>query len=228
MGYYNDKDKFHVAVDCIIFGFSENELKLLLLQRNFEPAKGQWSLMGGFTRPQESIDQAAERVLQELTGLEGVYMEQLGAFGRVDRDPGERVISVAYVALIKIGDHDLDLLEKYNARWMSMDALPELVFDHDEMVGKALKRLKRRASTGPIGFNLLPPWFTLPQLQSLYEAIWQEKLDKRNFRKKILSLGVLERSSVKDMSSSRKGAYYYKFNKEKYDELSSSGMLFEL
>lgn len=170
--YYNINPKFYVSVDCIIFGFDEGELKLLLLKRNFEPAMGEWSLMGGFVQEGESVDNAAKRVLRELTGLENVYMQQVGAFGRVDRDPGERVISVAYYALINVDEYDRELVEQYNAFWIKIDDLPSLIFDHPEMITKARELMKHQASDNPIGFNLLPELFTLSQLQCLYEAIY--------------------------------------------------------
>lgn len=226
MNYYSSEDRFNVAVDCIIFGFDDDGLKLLLLQRNFEPAKGSWSLMGGFLKTNESINDAASRVLAELTGLTNVYMELLSAFGDIDRDPGARVISVAYYALININEYDKDLVKQHNAHWMNIKQLPDLIFDHSKMVEKALRRLRRKASSEPVGFNLLPDKFTLPQLQRLYEAIYQVELDKRNFRKKILSWGILEKMSEKDRESSKRGAFLYRFNEEKYHKLVNEGFSF--
>ena len=170
--YYNINPQFYVSVDCIIFGFDKGSLKLLLLKRNFEPAKGSWSLMGGFVQDGESVDDAAKRVLAELTGLENVYMEQVGTFGEVDRDPGERVISVAYYALININEYDRNLVQQHNAHWAEINEIPPLVFDHPQMVKQARIMLQKKASSEPIGFNLLPSLFTLFQLQSLYEAIY--------------------------------------------------------
>ena len=135
--YYSSNPTFYVGIDCIIFGFNEGEISLLLLKRNFEPAMGEWSLMGGFVQNNESVDDAAKRVLHELTGLENVYMEQVGTFGAIDRDPGERVISVAYYALININEYDRKLVQKHNAYWVNMNELPPLIFDHPEMVEKA-------------------------------------------------------------------------------------------
>jgi 8-oxo-dGTP diphosphatase len=224
--YYNNEHRFILAVDCIIFGFDDDGLKLLLLKRNFEPAKGQWSLMGGFVREGESSDNAAARVLKDLTGLTNVYMEQLSAFSDVGRDPGARVISISYSALINIESYDRELVQRHNAYWLKLDELPKLIFDHELMVDKALKRLRRRAATQPIGFNLLPQKFTLTQLQRLYEAIYQVELDKRNFRKKILSMGVLEKLNEKDKISSKRGAFLFMFNEEKYHELQEMGLSF--
>jgi ADP-ribose pyrophosphatase YjhB (NUDIX family) len=226
--FYSSEDKFNVAVDCIIFGFDDEGLKLLLLQRTFEPASGKWSLMGGFLRKDESIENAASRVLQNLTGLTNVYMEQLSAFGDLERDPGARVISVAYYALININNYDKYLVKQHNAHWIKITDLPELIFDHKQMVDKALRRLRRKASTQPVGFNHLPEKFTLPQLQRLYQAIYQVDFDKRNFRKKILSLGILEKMEEKDKESSKRGAYLYRFNEVKYHQLVDEGFSFGL
>ena len=144
--YYSSNPTFYIGIDCIIFGFSEGEISLLLLKRNFEPAMGEWSLMGGFVQKDESVDDAAKRVLAELTGLENVYMEQVGTFGAIDRDPGERVISVAYYALININEYDRKLVQKHNAYWVNINELPELIFanggestetDATESIGRA-------------------------------------------------------------------------------------------
>lgn len=195
--YYNINPKFYISVDCIIFGFSKGELSLLLLKRNFEPAKGEWSLMGGFVQENESVDDAAKRVLAELTGLEQVYIEQVGAFGAIDRDPGGRVISIAYYALINIDEYDRELVQQHNAFWIGINDLPPLIFDHWEMVQKARAMMQKKASTEPIGFNLLPKLFTLSQLQSLYEAIYGEPIDKRNFRKRIAEMNYIEKTDKK-------------------------------
>lgn len=214
--YYDINPQFYVSVDCIIFGMNEGELSLLLLKRNFEPEKGKWSLMGGFVQQNESVDAAAKRVLKELTGLENVYMEQVGAFGEVDRDPGERVISVAYYALINIDEYDRQLVKKHNAQWINIHDLPELSFDHPAMIEKARGLMRRKASLEPIGLNLLPRLFTLSQMQSLYETIQGEPIDKRNFRKKVAEMDYIEKTEMIDKSSSRRGAYLYKFNNKAY------------
>ena len=214
--YYNINPQFYVSVDCIIFGFDKGSLKLLLLERNFEPAKGSWSLMGGFVQDGESVDDAAKRVLAELTGLENVYMEQVGTFGEVDRDPGERVISVAYYALININEYDRNLVQQHNAHWAEINEIPPLVFDHPQMVKQARIMLQKKASSEPIGFNLLPSLFTLFQLQSLYEAIYGEPLDKRNFRKRVADLNYIEKTDKIDKTGSKRGAALYKFNENAY------------
>jgi len=226
--YYSEYDKFLVAVDCIIFGFDGKELNLLLIKRNFPPAKWEWSLMGGFLKKNESIDQAAERVLFKLTGLCNVFLEQLQGYGEIERDPGERVISIAYYALIKIDDYDEELAQQYNAKWFPINDFPKLIFDHNIMVDKALRRLQRKAQNQPIGFELIPQKFTIPQLQRLYEAIFRKEFDKRNFRKKILSFRVLKKLEEKDRGSSKKGAYLYQFDKKEYNRLLDSGYNFEV
>lgn len=226
--FYNEYDHHLVALDCIIFGFDEGELKLLLLKRKFEPAKGEWSLMGGFLSKSESLDDAASRILNQLTGLTNIYMKQLNAFGEVNRDPGARTISVAYYALIKIDENDRLLAEAHGAEWVSISKLPALIFDHSVMVNKALEALRRRTSREPIGFELLPVKFTLPQLQSLYESICGEQLDKRNFRKQILETGLLVKLDEKDKESSKKGAFLYKFDHKKYQKLAERGFHFQL
>jgi ADP-ribose pyrophosphatase YjhB (NUDIX family) len=225
---YRKNKKFHVAVDCIIFGFDRQELKLLCIKRNFEPEKGKWSLMGGFLEEEEDIDDAAERVLYQLTGLKGIYLEQLQAYGECDRDPAGRVISIAYYALIDSVRFDKQISRTYDARWFSLDHLPSLVFDHRVMVDKAIRRLQRRCRTQPIGFELLPEKFTLPQLQLLYEEIFGRAFDKRNFRKKILAMGILNKLEEKDKIGSRKGAFLYRFDKEKYDAMMNNGFSFEI
>lgn len=216
--YYKEHDHLLVALDCIIFGFDRSELKLLLIKRDFEPEKGNWSLMGGFLRKEESLDAAAGRILHNLTGLENVYMEQLHAFGEVNRDPVERTVSVAYYALIDILSHSDEIAEDYSASWFPIHDLPDLIFDHAEMVEAALKQLRYKASHQPVGFELLPNKFTLPELQKLYEAIYDTNLDKRNFRRRILSMEVLNKTNEKQKEFSKKGAWLYEFDEEKYTQ----------
>lgn len=226
--FYHDEVKFYVAVDCIVLGFNNKELNILLYKRKFEPQKNQWSLMGGFVKSGESLHDAASRVLTDCTGIDHLFMEQVGAYGDVTRDLGERVISVAYYALVNLNDFNSDLLKEYNATWTQLSEMPKLIFDHENMVRDTLARLKRKAATRPVGFNLLPEKFTLPQLQDLYEAIYQTTLDKRNFRKKLNSMDILEKLEEKDRKSSKRGAFYYMFNKEKYDKLLEDGFYFSL
>lgn len=227
---YSKNPKHYVAVDCIIFGYDliEKELKLLLIKRNFEPAKGKWSLAGGFIAENESMTQAACRVLYQLTGLKNLYMEQSYAYGSIERDPGARVISVSYFALIKIQSIDKDRQEINGAHWRTISKLPELIFDHKPMVERALYELQGNIKIKPLGFELLPEKFTLVQLQDLYEAIYQRKIDKRNFRKKILSMNLLEKLDEKEKMTSKKGAWYYRFNDEKYIDFKEKGFYFNL
>ncbi len=214
--YYSRHPRFYHAVDCIIFGFSGGELSLLLLKRKFDPGKGEWSLMGGFVQDGEEIDYAAKRVLADLTGLTDVFMQQIGTFGKVDRDPGERVISTAYYALININEYDLQLVETHNAYWVNINELPTLLFDHKQMVDRAKIVMKIQAAMQPICFNLLPEYFTLTQLQSLYEAINGEPIDKRNFRKRVAEMHYIEKTDFIDKITSRRGARLYRFNEEEY------------
>ena len=219
---YKSHDRNLLAVDCIIFGFDGKQMKALLIRRGFEPEKGKWSLMGGFVSKDESVDTAAARVLNQLTGLQNIYMEQLYCFGNVDRDAAGRVVSVAYFALINIEEYSDQLQNDHEARWFTLDKIPALIFDHHEMLAKAKERLQQKVANHPIGFELLPPKFTLPQLQNLYEAIYESPLDKRNFTRKILALNVLKKLEEKEKESSRKGAFYYVFDNENYSKLQHS------
>lgn len=225
---YQVKEKMYVATDCIIFGFHEGKLKLLVFKRRVEPLKGEWSLIGSFVRLDEDLEVAGLRVLKETTGLENVYMQQLRSYGKKDRDPGYRCISIAQYALIRIDEYDEKLVEEHGAKWFEIDHLPLLILDHNQMVHDALTQLKQNARYKPIGFELLPEKFTIPQLQILYEAIYQRELDARNFRKKVLSLNVLEKLDEKDKTTSKRGAFLYKFNYENYQKLLKSGYNFEI
>jgi hypothetical protein len=227
---YSKYPKHFHAVDCIIFGFdiAEKDLKLLLIKRSFEPALGEWSLAGGFVREDESLDDAACRVLCTLTGLSELYMEQLYTYGEVSRDPGARVICTAYFALIGIHELDPEIRKSNGAHWCSLSEIPDLIFDHRRMVDRALNELVEKVKVYPVGFELLPEKFTLVQLQNLYEAIYQRQVDKRNFRKKILSMNLLEKQEDKERETSKKGAWYYRFNEEKYKELTRNGFFFNL
>lgn len=217
MTRYTGQSRMLVAVDCIIFGFDGEELKLLLIKRGFEPQKNKWSLMGGFVQGDESFETAAARVLNKLTGLEGVYMEQLFAFGEPARDPVERTISITYFALIDINKFKLQISDEYHAEWISLDKLPDLIFDHTDMVKMAQEKLRYKAAIHPILFELLPLKFTIPQLQLLYEAVYDVTFDKRNFSRKVLSTGLLIKQKDKDRLSSKRGAFYFKLDKRKYN-----------
>ncbi|MFS8617922.1 MAG: NUDIX domain-containing protein [Solitalea sp.] len=213
---YSGQQRLLLAADCIIFGFDGRDIKLLLIQRGFEPARGKWSLMGGFVQPGESADESAHRILRQLTGLDGVYMEQLHTFSVPDRDPVERTVSVAYFALIDINKYQQQLSDEYHAEWFHLKKIPELIFDHRQMVEMARKRLQYKAALHPLLFELLPEKFTIPQLMHLYEGIYDTTFDKRNFSRKLLSTGLLIKQDEKDKSSSRKGAYYYILDQQRY------------
>lgn len=216
MSQYAHQTRLLVAIDCIIFGFDGQQMKLLLIKRNFEPERGNWSLMGGFVNENEDLDVSANRILYELTGLTNVYVEQLRAYGNVNRDPAERTISVVYFALINIADHDTDAVRSHNASWISLSQKPPLIFDHDTMVTEALDQLRYKAALHPLGFELLPEKFSIPQLQKLYEAIYAVPLDRRNFSRKLLSTGLLLETGEKDEHSTTKKAILYRLNIEKY------------
>ena len=216
MTSYSGQQRYLVALDCIIFGFDGKDIKLLLIKRGFEPEKGKWSLMGGFMQPEETLDEAANRVLKQLTGLEGVYMEQLHVFSEPNRDPMERTVSVSYFALIDIHKYEKQISEEYHAEWFLLAKKPRLIFDHDDMVRLAKKQLRYKAALHPILFQLLPEKFTIPQLQNLYECVYDALFDNRNFTRKVMSTGLLVKLNGKDKSNSKKGAFYYKLDKRAY------------
>ena len=216
--FYGEHSKVWLSVDCIIFGFDEGKLKILIGKRKMDPGRGEWSLYGGFVASDESVDDAATRTLFELTGLRNLYMRQVGAFGNVDRDPGERVVSVAYYALINVKDYDDELRREHGVEWKDINEIPQLYSDHNEMVNKARKMMQQKLSSEPVGFRLLPSLFTLTQLQKLYEAVNGEELDKRNFRKRIKEMDYIEKTELIDKTSSKRGAHLYRFNKRVYNE----------
>jgi ADP-ribose pyrophosphatase YjhB (NUDIX family) len=216
MRKYNKQTRLLAAVDCIIFGFDRQTLKILLIQRGFEPEKGKWSLMGGFIQPDESPDEAAVHILKSLTGLEGVYLEQLHTYGDPSRDPIERTLSIAYFALIDIHKYEKILTDEYHPEWFPLDKIPNLIFDHKQMVMMAKEKLRYKAALHPLLFELLPKKFTIPQLQQLYESTYETNFDKRNFSRKVLSTKLLIKQGDKDKIGSKKGAYYYKLNTRHY------------
>lgn len=220
-GFYGEHSKVFVSVDCIVFGFDHDKLKLLIGRRQMDPGRGEWSLYGGFVGEDESLEEAASRVLFTLTGLDDIYMKQVGAFGAIDRDPGERVITVAYCALINVKDYDQKLCDEHGVEWVSIDEMPKLYSDHNEMVRKAVALLRKRIGTEPLSFNLLPEYFTLTQLQHVYEAVLGEQIDKRNFRKRIKAIDFIEKTEMIDKLTSKRGAALYRFNKEAFSPLSS-------
>ena len=218
MTEYAGQSRVLLAVDCIVFGFDGQNLKVLLIKRGFEPEKDKWSLMGGFVGNNEDPNQAANRVLNQLTGLEGIYLEQLQVFGKPNRDPIERTVSVSYFALIDIHKYEKQLSDDYQPEWFLIKDIPTLIFDHHEMINQAKKRLRYKAALHPILFELLPHKFTIPQLLSLYEGIYDTQFDKRNFSRKLLSTDLLVKLKDKDKDSSKKGAFYYTLDSSKYKD----------
>jgi 8-oxo-dGTP diphosphatase len=215
---YPVSSRILLAIDCIIFGFDGKDIKLLLIKRNMEPEKGKWSLMGGFLREEEDLEIGAARILYDLTGLSDVYVEQLETFGKVNRDPAERTVSVVFFALIQIDEHDSEAVKNHNAAWISLDQRPNLIFDHENMVLRAIEHLRYKAALHPIGFELLPEFFTIPQLQKLYEAIYNTPLDRRNFSRKLLSTALLIDTGYKNNNSTTKKATLYKLDIARYKE----------
>lgn len=223
---YKQQTKCLVALDSIIFGFDGEELKLLLVKRGVQTDHDTWSLMGGWLKPYESLDQAAERILFELTGVTGIFLEQLNAFGDPSRDPVERTVAIAYFALVNVKDYETKISDTHHAQWFSMQDLPELLFDHREMIKIAIERLRYKAAFHPVGFELMPEKFTIPQILNLYEAIYGSNFDKRNFSRKILSTGLLIKLKEKQKGFSKKGAFLYALDTEKYKKHSDSFLNF--
>ncbi|MCH4183687.1 MAG: DNA mismatch repair protein MutT [Prevotella sp.] len=216
--FYKEHSKVLVSVDCIVLGFETKQLKLLIGKRQMDPGRGQWSLYGRFVGSDESLEDAANKDLLELTGLNKIYMRQVGAYGAINRDPGERVISVAYCALINVKDYDDRLLKQYGLEWVNLENLPQLYSDHNQMVKDTILMLRRHLNTEPLIFNLLPNLFTLTQLQTVYEAVLDEKIDKRNFRNRIKQFDFVEKTGLIDKLTSKRGAALYRFNKRIYLE----------
>ena len=218
MDLYKSYSKYYVAVDCVMFGYSNQELKVLLYPRSFEPYKGLWSLLGAFVKDNESTEDAAKRVLEDTTGMKDIFLDHVGIFSDPGRDSEDRVISMAYYALIRLDQYAPNQERHKKAKWFPITQMPELVFDHGKMVEKALSELQTKAGYSLVGKELLPEMFTLIQLRKLYEAIFQRVFDPGNFRKKILSLKVLEKLDIKDSSYSKKGAFYYKHKEDEEEK----------
>jgi 8-oxo-dGTP diphosphatase len=210
-----------LTVDCVVFGLDEsNELRVLLIQRAYDPFAGSWALPGGFVKIEEDLESAARRELEEETAVRDIYIEQLYTFGNFDRDPRGRVVSVAYYALINLKNHPVKAsTDAKNAAWFKLDEIPELAFDHKEILSKATERIRAKVLYKPIGFELLPEKFTLSDLQKLYESILGQQLNRRNFRSKMLKMDLLEEAE-RQTNVSHRPAQLYKFNKKKYEELS--------
>ena len=229
MKYTYEYPRAALTVDCVVFGLDEEDLKVLLIQRDLPPFEGRWALPGGFVRLDETLDEAALRELQEETGLEKVYLEQLYTVGDIDRDPRERVVTVAYYALVKLSDHHVAAAtDAREAAWFAVDDLPSLAFDHDKILAMAHQRLRGKVRYQPIGFELLPTKFTLRQLQHLYEVVLDRLLDKRNFRKKILAMDILVELDEVETDVAHRAARLYRFDKKKYRRLVKQGFNFEI
>ena len=215
-----------VTTDCVIFGFDGTTIKVLLIQRGIEPFKGKWAFPGGFMKIDETAEDCAKRELEEETGLKNTSVEQFYTFTDVNRDPRERVITIAHYALVRLsevkGGDDATF-----AQWFSMDEIPSLAFDHDRILRMAINQLKERICFEPIGFDLLPEVFTMSKLQNLYEAILEVKFDRRNFYNKMLKLGILSEAEPRPINASRRTPSKYRFNSDKYAELKQKGFRLE-
>jgi 8-oxo-dGTP diphosphatase len=218
-----------VTVDCVVLGLDSDDLKVLLVQRGVDPFKHAWALPGGFVKDDEELDAAARRELKEETNIEEVFLEQLYTFGTPGRDPRGRVITVAYYALAKLSDYRVKAAtDAENVGWYALDKLPPLAFDHSEIITRAVERLRGKVRYAPIGFELLPPRFSLTQLQRLYEIVLERQLDKRNFRKKILSLGLVVETDEVETGVRHRAARLYRFDKKKYERLLKQGFEFAI
>ncbi len=229
MAYTYKHPRPALTVDCVVFGLDEDELRLLLVERAEEPFAGRWALPGGFVNLAENLEDAARRELEEETGITRLYLEQLYTFGDAHRDPRERVVTVAYYALVKLSDHQVRAAtDARSAAWFAVSDLPDLAFDHDQIVQVALARLKGKVRYEPIGFELLPKKFTLSQLQRLYETVLERELDKRNFRKKILGMDLLIELDEVQRGVAHRAARLYRFDEKKYERLKQNGFNFEI
>ena len=218
-----------LTVDCVVFGLDDQELKVMLIQRGLAPFEGKWALPGGFVRVTETLEEAARRELAEETGLSEIFLEQLYTFGAVDRDPRERVVSVAYYALVNLSDHKVHAAtDARDAAWFGVHDVPSLAFDHSHILQMALERLRGRLRYQPVGFELLPKKFTLSQLQHLYELVLERQLDKRNFRKRVLAMDVLVETDEVQQDVAHRAARLYRFDERKYRRLAKAGFHFEL
>jgi 8-oxo-dGTP diphosphatase len=218
-----------LTVDIVVFALDANGLQVMLIQRNGKPFEGDWAIPGGFVEVDETLDAAAARELEEETGLRDIFLEQLYTFSDVNRDPRERVVTVAYYALVNLAGHSVRAAsDARNAAWFSVNELPKLAFDHDKILRVALKRLRGKVRYQPVGFELLPEKFTLRQLQTLYETILDRRLDKRNFRKKVQGMEILKATKEIEKDVSHRAAQLYRFNKKAYDRLMKQGFNFEI
>ena len=218
-----------VSVDCVVFGFDGEDIKVLLIERGENPFKDKWALPGNLLAPNEDLSSSVNRVLFELTGLSNLYLEQVETFGAVNRHPDGRVLTTAYYTLVKITDYKLNPSSfASEAKWFSVSKVKNLAFDHNQILKTCFRRLQKSVRSMPIGFELLPPFFTLSELQSLYESILNVELDKRNFRKKILHMDFLRDTGNMQQNVSHRPAKLFEFDEKKYNELKNKGFNFEL
>ncbi len=230
MSYCYEFQRPALTVDCVVFGLDEQDsLKVMLILRKLPPFQGQWALPGGFVHLDETLEEAAFRELREETGIENGFLEQLYTFGAINRDPRERIVTVAYYALVNLREYNITATtDAMDAAWFAIDELPKLPFDHQQIFETALNRLRGKIRYEPIGFELLPKKFTLFQLQKLYETVLGKKLDKRNFRKKILNMNLLQELDELQTDVAHRAARYYEFNEVKYQQLKQQGFSFEI
>jgi len=229
MNHTYDHPRAALTVDCVVFGLDDDGLKVLLIERGQEPFAGRWALPGGFVRLDETLDQAALRELREETGLSRVFLEQLYTVGDLGRDPRERVVTVTYYALVRLSDHQVQAAtDASNAAWYPVDKRPRLAFDHDAILERARARLQGKVRWQPLGFELLAPKFSLSQLQRLYETILERPLDKRNFRKKVLGLAILEQLDEFEQDVAHRAARLYRFDQKAYQRMLRDGFHFEI
>lgn len=219
----------NLSIDCVIFGFDNGELKILCIKRNTEPDMGKMALPGGFVYLHEDLDKSPARRLKDLTGLTDVYMKEVGTFGKTNRYPLRRVITIAYYALVKISDYIIHAGEDaQEAVWIPVKEIPQMVFDHNEIFEAALTKLRERVRIEPIGFNLLHEKFTITELQTLYEQILDTSFDKRNFRKKLANMNLLVDTNEKQTNVSHRAAKLYRFDEAVYEKLKTKGFIFDL
>ena len=229
MSYSYEYPRAALTVDCVVFGLDDDDLKVLLIQRDLPPFEGKWALPGGFVRLDETLEESARRELQEETGIENVYLEQLYTVGELKRDPRERVVTVAYYALVKLSDHQVQAAtDARNAAWFAVEDVPPLAFDHQKILEMAHERLRGKVRYKPIGFELLPARFTLRQIQHVYEVVLDRQLDKRNFRKKFLSMDILVELDEVETDVAHRAARLYRFDHQKYERLTKQGFNFEI
>ncbi len=219
----------NLSIDCVIFGFEKSRLEILLIKRARNPAKARWALPGGFIKKEELVEDSVKRILKATTGLQNIYLEEIKVFDELDRFPLWRVFTIGYFALISPERYKLTTgIDTTEVKWFPLADLPELPFDHKKIINAALNKLRNRVKHGPIGFELLPLKFTLPQLQNLYETILDKKVDKRNFRKKIMNMYLIRRLKEKDKYNIKRAAYLYKFDVKNYNKFKERGFIFEL